>query len=347
MENIINQEILTTPRPRCAVCGSAGIPLYNNQRDRLFGAPGYWSSRRCLNPKCGLIWLDPMPLESEIHKAYSNYYTHQDIITRKTLIRRIYQAMSEGYLAHFYGFNKQECSKWKKALGMLLLLFPGRRSEQNLKVMYLHNHQKGRLLEIGCGSGTTLNYFQEMGWEVEGVDFDPEAVEVAKMKGITVYQGTLEDQRYSYNTFDVITMNHLIEHVFDPVKLLHECHRILKPGGQLVIVTPNSESWGHKKFKSNWRGLEPPRHLNIFTPLSLFNITQRVGFRNTRVQTEIRIATFIFLVSRDLLRYDNVNRDKKYSLQIRIWAQTNRFFEWIRLLINPQVGEEIVVRATK
>lgn len=292
----ISQEIQTVGCPRCAVCGSTGYIIYENQQDKLFGAPGYWRYKRCLNSNCGLIWLDPMPIEDDIHKAYWNYYTHKDKAARTTLTQRVYRTISEGYLAYFYGFNAHKCSGWKKAVGMLLFLFPVRRSEQNLKVMYLNNDRKGKLLEIGCGTGEMLSYFKEMGWEVEGLDFDDEAVKIALAKDILVSCSTLEDKFYKSNTFDVIVMNHLIEHVVDPTKLLHECYRILKPGGQLLIATPNAESWGHKKYKSNWRGLEPPRHINIFTPLSLFNLVQKAGYKNIKVKTEVRMAASIFLV---------------------------------------------------
>jgi hypothetical protein len=60
----------------CYLCGAEGHILYGNLRDRLFGAPGEWNLKKCPDAKCGLIWLDPMPVEADLHKVYENYYTH-------------------------------------------------------------------------------------------------------------------------------------------------------------------------------------------------------------------------------------------------------------------------------
>ncbi len=71
--------IRTRPCPNCYLCGEPGELLYDNLEDRLFDAPGKWTLRRCASQDCGLVWLDPMPLEKEISKAYSKYYTHDDL----------------------------------------------------------------------------------------------------------------------------------------------------------------------------------------------------------------------------------------------------------------------------
>ena len=64
-------------KPLCAFCGSKGEVLYQGLRDRLWGAPGFWGFRRCTDPGCGLLWLDPCPLETDIGKAYLDYFTHE------------------------------------------------------------------------------------------------------------------------------------------------------------------------------------------------------------------------------------------------------------------------------
>jgi 2-polyprenyl-3-methyl-5-hydroxy-6-metoxy-1,4-benzoquinol methylase len=150
-------------------------------------------------------------------------------------------------------------------------LHPGRREDVDFSVMYLPADPKGHLLEIGCGSGQILKRMHQMGWQVEEVDFHPSAVENARRKGLEVHLGTLESQSYPNEHFDVIFMSHLIQHVHDPLRFLREGYRILKPGGQLILVTPNNESLGHKSFKETWRGLEVPRHLYLFTLKALEN----------------------------------------------------------------------------
>src|SRR2546429_421611 len=69
-------QIRSRPCPDCYVCGGRGTLLYEDLNDRLFGAPGVWNVKRCPNPACGLLWLDPMPDEEDIGKAYAEYYTH-------------------------------------------------------------------------------------------------------------------------------------------------------------------------------------------------------------------------------------------------------------------------------
>ena len=78
--------------------------------------------------------------------------------------------------------------------------------------------------------------------------------------------------------FDVITLNHVIEHVHEPIKVLKLCHELLKPGGQLWLETPNIDSFGYARFKKNWRGLETPRHLILFNRSSLTQAFISAGF---------------------------------------------------------------------
>jgi hypothetical protein len=66
----------SVPCPNCYLCGTGGEPLYEGLKDRLFNAPGEWNLKRCPNPECGLLWLDPMPLEEDIGMAYETYFTH-------------------------------------------------------------------------------------------------------------------------------------------------------------------------------------------------------------------------------------------------------------------------------
>src|SRR5438105_3101279 len=69
-------EIRVRPQPECYVCGARGQQQYRDLRDRINHAPGVWNLSRCPNPKCGLLWLDPMPSEEDIGKAYTTYFTH-------------------------------------------------------------------------------------------------------------------------------------------------------------------------------------------------------------------------------------------------------------------------------
>jgi len=345
-----NEGIRVREAPECLLCHSEGVPLYQDLRDRLFSAPGRWSLRKCSNPKCGLLWIDPMPLEEEIGKFYESYYTHQSPRTTaasETWPRRAYRVVKEGYLAYKYGYKSASISTWKKFLGMFMYLHPGRRADLDFSVMYLPARPNGHLLDVGCGSGWLLRQMQNLGWNVEGVDSDSTAVENAQREGLQVRLGSLEAQQYPDSHFDAITMSHVIEHVHNPLRLLRECHRILKPGGYLVVVTPNAESWGHKLFKKAWLHLDPPRHLHIFTISSLRNLVERAGFKKVKIQTTIRDANGLFIASRSIHRTGKYVWGNSQPLSIHIWARAMQFVEWAILKVKPNLGEEIALVAEK
>lgn len=337
-----DDEIRTRPCPECSLCGAQGGLLYQGLQDRLFGSSGEWNFKKCLNSECGLVWLDPMPIEEDIGKAYQDYYTHQAKPDESNKwFRRAYHLVKEGYLAHKYGYYHGSFISLSKFLGILTYLQPALRADLDFCVMYLPPHPKGRLLEVGCGNGKVLKSMAEVGWRVEGVDFDPIAVEKAKRDGLQVHFGTLEAQEYPKSHFDAITMSHLIEHVHHPLRLLGECHRILKPGGRLVIVTPNNESWGHRIFGGNWRGLEPPRHLHLFTIQSLLRITENAGFQKLRAWTSIRGGSWLFMASRSVQIKGKYTTGSPQPVPIHLWARCMQLAEWLILKVNPLAGEEI------
>jgi 2-polyprenyl-3-methyl-5-hydroxy-6-metoxy-1,4-benzoquinol methylase len=281
METKDGNEIRTYSCPKCYLCGNEGNLLYQSLKDRLFGAPGEWNLKKCTNPECDLVWLDPMPLEEDIGKAYQTYYTHEIQDMQITLLGRllltIYSAVKT-IPSHLVGLRGEEVQ---------------------LESMYLSNVSPGRLLEIGFGSGQFLKKMQLCGWEVEGVDFDSKAVEGVKTKyGFNVHNDLLENVKYPNNYFDAVVMNHVIEHIHDPVALLKECNRILKQGGHLVVVTPNLKSLGHQKFLQNWRGLEPPRHIYLFSRKNFATCAINAGFLQVKIfTTALGIANAIYIAS--------------------------------------------------
>jgi 2-polyprenyl-3-methyl-5-hydroxy-6-metoxy-1,4-benzoquinol methylase len=241
-----------------------------------------------------------MPLSSELSKAYASYYTHASSIpeARPGSLRALFRAIKRSYLSNRYGYRDPSRPSGSRALGWLLYLFPVRRSDVDAEIRFLHAQPGGRLLDIGCGSGAWLGWMRTLGWEVEGIDFDENAIQAARGENLNVHTGTLEAQSYPSDTFDVINLNHVIEHVPDPVGLLTEIRRILKPGGKLVLATPNAASIGHRLFGSDWRGLEPPRHLHIFTPPSMLAALQKAGFSEVTLRT--LTSAYVWAQSTDL-----------------------------------------------
>lgn len=340
-----NNGIRTRPSPLCYVCGSEGGSLYGGLRDRLFGTPGAWDHKQC--PECGLIWLDPAPLEEDMGKAYLSYYTHGDpgrSSSRGAWIRLVYRAVRESYLAREHGYGA--VAGWKKLAGLLGYVV-GLRDRFDLSVMYLPHLPGGRLLDVGCGGGRFLEFMVDLGWNAEGVDFDPVAVRSARSRGLEARLGTLEAQGYPDNRFDAVVMNHSIEHVHDPSRLLRECRRILKPGGRLVVTTPNSESWGHEKFGDSWLHLDPPRHIHVFNPSSLGRLAKEVGFAVPKVSTTARAADVSFIASRSIRRKGEDEAGAPRPLSALIRGQVWQLAESALLKARPNAGEELVLVARK
>ncbi len=284
-------EIRTRPVPNCFLCGSAGEILYSGLGDRSFGASGTWNLRRCPKSGCGLIWLDPQPIEEDIGKAYATYYTHDQPAPGASVIRDSVYGVWNSYLGVRFGYNKGVGPSWRALFSPLALLHPGGTDELDSAAMYLRSPVgSAKVLDVGCGSGVLLARMKSLGWEAEGVELDSGGVAAARARGVTVHQGQLADAKFPDNHFDAIHSAHVIEHVYDPVALLRECFRILKPGGKIVIITPNTVSWGHRKFGSAWLNLDPPRHLILFNPQTLRSAAEKQGFAIERLDSTVRSA---------------------------------------------------------
>ena len=128
--------------------------------------------------------------------------------------------------------------------------------------------------------GGFLARMSRLGWLAHGVEPDSNAAELAaRLPGVTVYRCTLEDAGLPSNHFDAITLNHVIEHLDTPDRTLREIARVLKPGGTVVVTTPNIAGRGHRRFRSNWYHLDLPRHAVMFSPQSLQSLTTACGLK--------------------------------------------------------------------
>lgn len=341
-------EIRTSASPSCYLCSTQGKELYVGLTDRLFGAPGIWTLKRCQNTACGLVWLDPMPRQEDISLAYRHYYTHQgDDVQKNTATlaaadKKINTGM--GALAH-------------RILRYVLLKATGISREQDvIRTRYLGGQTPGNLLEVGCGAGDYLALMRTLEWDVEGVEIDHAACQHARKKhGLTVHEGTLESKGYAENSFDAIVLNHVIEHVFDPIMLIRECRRVVKPGGKIILLTPNMESWGHRKFKKDWINLDPPRHIFLFSPKTMLACATAVGFKKIEVTTTPANAEFFMKASIDICkdgRFDMISSQtlndgfmQKIIRKISVLQyQLQEYFSW---KINPSLGDEVAMTCQK
>lgn len=341
-------QIRTAPCPACILCGEKGELIYSSLSDRLFGASGSYDLKKCPDIQCGLIWPDPMPLTEDLGKAYRNYYTHTARNDTKTggFIKRLYRGMKRGYWAGKYGYVLNPVTFVERCLGKLIYLFPISRGSADGDIRFLSAVPQGRLLDVGCGSGDWLLSMRERGWQVEGVDFDGNAVKAARQQGLDVQCGSLEQQKFASGRFDAVILNHVIEHVPDPVATAEECRRILKPGGKLVIFTPNAASLGHQVFKADWRGLEPPRHLHIFSTRSMPRLLRLAGFTNVSIRPQIAKSVIYesFLLSRNSA---GPTKSKGLIRRARMVARLFNFLEMCALTVNRCAADCVAAIAVK
>lgn len=287
--------------PNCPVCGSsARQTIHKGLQDKIFFcAPGKWNFHCCEG--CGSGYLDPRPSKESIGLAYSVYYTHATTqINRASSVRaRITRILANGYRNWRYGTSDSPSSY----LGILVAsAWPNGRSIIDTGMRHLPKARDGqRLLDIGCGSGAFLNKARSAGWSVTGIDLDELAVEQTSKMGLDVRHGDIDVLKDMESCFDYITMGHLIEHVHEPIHLLNRCFTLLKPGGLLWLETPNMNALGHDKFGHAWRGLEPPRHLVLFSVESLKYALRKSGFKDVRIQPYRAIAKSTYLASYAIL----------------------------------------------
>jgi SAM-dependent methyltransferase len=139
---------------------------------------------------------------------------------------------------------------------------------------------QGRLLDFGCGGGSFLERMYRHGWQVTGLDTSASVVERIRTElGLPALAGTLPHPELRPASFDLVTMWHSLEHVHAPLEVLREAHRLLVPGGKLLVAVPNIDSLPFRWFGHAWFGLDLPRHLTHFAPWTLYLMLHRAGFR--------------------------------------------------------------------
>jgi hypothetical protein len=164
------EPIRTLERRECPLCGRVGSPRYGEMADRIGNAPGRWQLRECR--ACGLFWLDPQPLPEDLHLLYCDYYTHDEAEPRSPATVR--ERVRATILATNFGYEPVGAVSLGR-VGTALASLRRVRESVAIDVMGLAAGERGRLLEIGCGSGAFLERMRQFGWEVAGFEPDPVA----------------------------------------------------------------------------------------------------------------------------------------------------------------------------
>ena len=145
-----------------------------------------------------------------------------------------------------------------------------------------------RWLDIGCSRGQFVEFAARSGFAAEGVEPAPGIAAAARAQGLKVHTGFLEDQRFPDASFDAASLFEVVEHLRDPLPLLAEVKRILKPGGVLLISTGNTASWTVAAMGARWDYFHIEKdggHISFFNPVSVNELAKASGFSVARIET--------------------------------------------------------------
>ena len=182
--------------------------------------------------------------------------------------------LSPYYPATYYGSPDQR--RFPKVVEWMQRQLYARRVRM---VEHFASMPPGKVLDVGCGRGLLLQAFRERGWQVQGTEFSAHAARIPREAlGLDVAVGDLVEQKFPSETFDAVTLWHVLEHVPDPRVLIAEISRILKPGGVLFLGIPNVGGWEARLCRDKWFHLDVPRHLNHLTRERLRQLLEERGF---------------------------------------------------------------------
>jgi SAM-dependent methyltransferase len=246
--------------PPCLYCGAEEYePRYQGVRDRLGHVPGQWSFWGCR--QCGAATLAPFPLDGDLPSFYPPVYSFAPELGRDSRFKRLLV-----WLEFRLYFERQYVSQARRVLRAIRWDgSPGR-----------------RLLDVGCGRGLRLLEFRRRGFEVHGMDFQPEVVDYVRQRvGIPSVCTTVEalTTHFRPGSFDLVTSFFVIEHVTSVDALLRACFSLLAPGGWFVGAVPLLDSVQAPLFGARWINVtEAPRHVSLPTRKAMARACARAGF---------------------------------------------------------------------
>jgi len=208
--------------------------------------------------RCGLVYLDPRPAVSELSTIYPpNYFSYSLVKEDKENQSSMTYRLRKALYARKFRSDLEEV--------------PGFR-----------DGGPARVLDIGCGDGRNLNWYREIDparVTTCGVELDPKAKRIAEDNGHTVWIERFEELDLPNESFDLITSNHVIEHVEDPVGFNRKAWRLLRPGGVCSFETPNIDCLQAKWFRDKyWGGYHFPRHWVFYTRETIEHMLSASGF---------------------------------------------------------------------
>lgn len=197
-------------------------------------------------PACSLVWLSNPPKPSEMHLHYTDAY------------HRLISAGGENSPVR-WRLRKEALAPYK---------------------------QSGALLDLGCSSGSFLEFMRSESWKLYGIEMSAEGAKTAEERSkAQVFVGSVLDAPFPRESFDVITCFDVLEHLYEPRQVMARVADWLKPGGIFYVLVPNVDSAEARVFGSYWHGLELPRHLFHYSPASLKFLGESAGLREVSLET--------------------------------------------------------------
>ena len=234
---------------KCIICGNSSffkIPFIHEVSRYTEKTYPLFECKRC-----GLVRPNPLPYK-DIEKS-SIYAAHENIKFFDSKSKRITRKTEEYkyYFKHFQPYLNL------------------------IKKYYL----SGKALDVGCGAGHLLKLLSEEKFDVEGLEISPELVNALKSDGFEAFCCEMGDKTIKCNTYDLVTLNQVLEHIDDPKKFAHNLNRILKKGGHLILAVPYLYGLVPQILRTKWYGLGYGQHLNFFSKKSLEILLEKEGFK--------------------------------------------------------------------
>jgi ubiquinone/menaquinone biosynthesis C-methylase UbiE len=243
----------------CPICESQSSVVLFTDRNRRENLDITGKYIRC--SVCHHVYLDPFPSPAKLSRAYEMLHSRID---------------DRGGLRPF--------ADGKGVLRSLIRA--SRKLRRRPHSWPRENGQGQRLLDVGCGTVTKLDEFRARGWKVVGVDFSAAVLRVASAcipEGAFI-QADAHALPFQGESFDVIRVDNVMEHIPETVLLLSKLRSLLKPGGQLYVYVPNSEAWSVRLFAGAALNYWIPFHIHYFDSQSLRLALQKAGFSHISIQ---------------------------------------------------------------
>jgi SAM-dependent methyltransferase len=205
------------------------------------------------------------------------------------------------YYPEDYGPYKDLPFKPLKSKGIKGIIF----NFLGLESRQLPNIAPGNMLELGCSSGSYMEYARSIGWNVDGIEFSEKAAQIAISKGFNVQVGTVEDSIPPHKPYDIIVAWMVMEHLHEPKSVLLEIKNWIKPSGYFIFLVPDADSISRKLFKDLSFDTQLPTHLFHYTPESINLLLQNTGWVVEKITYQRNANTFL--------------------KSIEIWANKNRY----------------------